>query len=79
MSELNNIIEWIKAYFDETAKKNIQFMPLSREQINAHGTNIREYLLNDDIDSFKKYTNQKPHYLYNDFRSRILELYNKEN
>ena len=58
MSELNNILEWIKAYFDETAKKNIQFMPLSREQINAHGTNIREYLLNDDIDSFKKYTNQ---------------------
>ena len=33
MSELNNIIEWIKAYFDETAKKNIQFMPLSREQM----------------------------------------------
>lgn len=79
MSELNNIIEWIKAYFDETAKKNIQFMPLSIEQINAHGTNIREYLLNDDIDSFKKYINQKLHYLYNDFRSRILDLYNKEN
>ena len=39
----------------------------------------REYLLNDDIDSFKKYTNQKLHYLYNDFRSRILDLYNKEN
>ena len=53
-------------------------MPLSREQINAHGTNIREYLLNDDIDSFKKYINQKLHYLYNDFRSRILDLYNKE-
>ena len=79
MSELNNIIEWIKAYFDEKAKKNIQFMPLSREQINAHGTNIREYLLNDDIDAFKKYTNQKLHYLYSDFRLRILELYNKEN
>ena len=78
MSELNNIIEWIKAYFDETAKKNIQFMPLSRDHINVHGTNIREYLLNDDIDSFKKYTNQKLHYLYNDFRSRILDLYNKE-
>ena len=54
-------------------------MPLSREQINAHGTNIREYLLNDDLDAFKKYTNQKLHYLYSDFRSRILELYNKEN
>ena len=25
MSELNNIIEWIKAYFDEKAKKNIKF------------------------------------------------------
>ena len=43
MSELNNILEWIKAYFDEKAKKNIKFVPLSREQINAHGTNIREY------------------------------------
>ena len=79
MSELNNIIEWIKAYFDEKAKKNIKFVPLSRDHINVHGTNIREYLLNDDIDSFKKYTNQKLHYLYNDFRSRILDLYNKEN
>ena len=58
MSELNNILEWIKAYFDEKAKKNIQFVPLSRDCINVHGTNIREYLLNDDIDSFKKYTNQ---------------------
>ena len=58
MSELNNILEWIKAYFDEKAKKNIKFVPLSRDHINVHGTNIREYLLNDDIDSFKKYTNQ---------------------
>lgn len=65
-------------WFDEKAKKNIEFVPLSREHINVHGTNIREYLLNDDIDSFKKYTNQKLHYLYNDFRSRILDLYNKE-
>ena len=65
-------------WFDEKAKKNIQFVPLSREHINIHGTNIREYLLNDDIDSFKKYTNQKLHYLYKDFRSRILDLYNKE-
>lgn len=53
------------------------FEPISRNHIDIHGIDTRNFLINNDEESFKKYTNSKFHPLYKELRKRLLEIRDK--
>lgn len=63
-------------WFDDKTKKTLQLVPISREDVDIHGTNLRKFLLENDEESFKKYTSKELHYLYDSLRKRMIEIEN---
>ncbi|MEG1705577.1 MAG: hypothetical protein RR290_03260 [Clostridia bacterium] len=58
--------------FSKKTVENITEVFVDRKSLEISATQMREYLLNDDIDNWKKYSNSKIHDEYNNLRNKLL-------
>ncbi len=58
--------------FPKDIVKNISEIMVDRKQVEISATKIREYLKNNDIENWKKYTNSKIHFEYEKLRKILI-------
>ena len=64
--------------FSKDLLENITEIGISRNQMTISATKLREYIINGDIDNFKKYTSSKIHNQYEYLRSILIDINKKE-
>ena len=68
----------INKCFSTKLLENITEIAISRNQITISATKLREYIINDDIENFKKYTSNKIHSEYEYLRKVLMDIEKKE-
>ena len=64
-------------WFSKDAGNHIEFDIISRKIIDIHGKDIRKFIIDNDEESFKIYTNKAIHSMYPQLRNKMLHIINK--
>lgn len=64
--------------FDKEVVKNITEILVDRNVLNISATQIREYILNDNKEEWKKSVNEKLHSEYENLRKILMQVYCKK-
>ena len=62
--------------FDKEDVKNISEILVDRKSLNISATDMRNYILKDDYENWKKYTNSSIYERYNDLRNILINIKN---
>ena len=65
-----------KCFAKETVK-NLSEVYVDRNSLLISATKMREYLLKDDIEEWKKFADNKIHFKYNELRQNLSKYYCK--
>ena len=64
-------------WFSKEVGNHIEFDIISRKIIDIHGKDIRKFIIDNDEESFKIYTNKAIHSMYPQLRNKMLRIINK--
>lgn len=64
----------INGWFDIDSIENINFLLVPRSSTSISGTEVRNFMINENINEWKKWTNERIHYMYNEIREELLNV-----